>query len=102
MADRRVYPAKLAKRERDLLAMAADTIETLERAGNERAVAVVNLIRHRLACAARFDEMREKRLTEYERLVTSHAMCMTLRVHVEDGNAEEARAVTRALVRLMR
>lgn len=107
----RVYPAKLAPRERKLLsdayAVLAD-VASLDRAPSlapsvqRAAAALLPALAHRLACAARHEEMRERRLTERERLNTRVMLRGAVLSCIATGDAEHARDGARALVRLLR
>ena len=90
----RVYPAKIAARERRLLADALAAIT----AGSDLARAIA----HRLACAQRYDEMRERRLTTAERSAAAASLLDGVLRAIDAGDPERARANARALVRLMR
>lgn len=93
----RVYPAKIAARERKLL---GDALAMLHAHGDENDL--TRVIAHRLACAQRYDEMREKRLTERERFNARVTLKGAILTFVNTGESERARDAARALVRLMR
>lgn len=93
----RVYPAKIAARERKLL---GDALAALLAHGAENDL--TRAIAHRLACAARYDEMREKRLSERERFNARVLLRGAVLTFVNIGNVDGARDAARALVRLMR
>ena len=106
MSSARIYPARLAPRERKLL---GDALAVLPARGNPDEDDVARAISHRLACATRYDEMREKRLTAFERSITAstlrHAITDEIRTPHPDASiysADVVRSLTRALVRLLR
>lgn len=93
----RVYPAKIAARERKLL---GDALAMLHTHGDENDL--TRAIAHRLACAQRYDEMRERRLSADERDAVTVALLAGVRFSVEIHDPERAKANARALVRLTR
>lgn len=93
----RVYPAKIAARERRLL---GDALVMLRAHGDENDL--TRAISHRLACAQRYDEMRERRLSPREREAAASSLLDGITRAIEATDAERARATARALVRLMR
>jgi hypothetical protein len=93
----RVYPAKIAARERKLL---GDALAMLHAHGAENDL--TRAIAHRLACATRYDEMREKRLSAEEREAVASILRGVLSGLILAGAADMARVNARALVRLMR
>lgn len=95
----RIYPARLAPRERKLLGDALAALSVPVRRESED---VRSAISHRLACATRYDEMREKRLSERERFNARVTLRCAVLTFVETGDAERARDAARALVRLLR
>lgn len=99
MTPARVYPARIAARERKLLAAALAALSVPVRQDSEE---VRRAISHRLACADRYDEMREKRLSGSEREIVCAALRTTVAKCVKRMDAESARANARALVRLTR
>ena len=99
MTPTRVYPARIAARERKLLAAALAALSVPVRQDSEE---VRRAISHRLACADRYDEMRERRLSADERDAVTVALLAGVRFSVEIHDPERARANARALVRLTR
>ena len=97
MTPARVYPARIAARERKLLAAALARL--VELGGQDD---LTRAISHRLACADRYDEMRERRLSADERDAVTVALLAGVRFSVEIHDPERARANARALVRLTR
>ena len=97
MTPPRVYPAKIAARERKLL---GDALAALLARGDEDDL--TRAIAHRLACAQRYDEMRERRLSPREREAAASSILDGIARAIEANDAERARANARALVRLMR
>ncbi len=107
----RVYPAKIAARERKLLsdayAVLAD-VASLDRAPSlapsvqRAAAALLPALAHRLACATRYEEMRERRLTDAERDTARNALLSAVAIGRGLGEADRARNAARALVRLLR
>lgn len=93
----RVYPAKIAARERKLL---GDALAMLHAHGDEDDL--TRAIAHRLACADRYDEMRERRLSADERDAVTVALLAGVRFSVEIHDPERAKANARALVQLTR
>lgn len=97
MTPARVYPARIAARERKLLAAALARL--VELGGQDD---LTRAISHRLACADRYDEMQERRLGGSEREIVCAALRTTVAKCVKRMDAESARANARALVRLTR
>lgn len=97
MTATRVYPAKIAARERKLL---GDALAALLAHGDENDL--TRAIAHRLACAQRYDEMRERRLSPHEKEAAASSLLDGIARAIEANDAERARANARALVRLMR
>ena len=93
----RVYPAKIAARERKLL---GDALAKLRAYGDEDDL--TRAISHRLACAQRYDEMRERRLAPREMEAAASSLLDGISRAIEADDAERARANARALVRLTR
>lgn len=93
----RVYPAKIAARERKLL---GDALAALLARGDEDDL--TRAIAHRLACAQRYDEMRERRLSPHEKEAAASSLLDGIARAIEANDAERARANARAIVRLMR
>lgn len=93
----RVYPAKIASRERKLL---SDALAALLAHGDENDL--TRAIAHRLACAQRYDEMRERRLSPHEKEAAASSLLDGIARAIEANDAERARANARAIVRLMR
>lgn len=93
----RVYPAKIAARERKLL---GDALAMLHAHGDENDL--TRAIAHRLACAQRYDEMRERRLSPHEKEAAASSLLDGIARAIEANGAERARANARAIVRLMR
>lgn len=97
MTPARVYPARIAARERKLLAAALARL--VELGGQDD---LTRAISHRLACADRYDEMRERRLSPHEKEAAASSLLDGIARAIEANDAERARANARALVRLMR
>lgn len=95
----RIYPARLAPRERKLL---GDALAVLSVPVRQESEEVRRAISHRLACAQRYDEMRERRLSPHEKGAAASSLLDGIARAIEATDAERARATARALVRLMR
>lgn len=96
----RVYPAKVTQRDLTLHRRAVEALTTTTTP--EALRAVVTDIRHRIACAERWEETRTKRLSDFDRRVTSGALLRTIGDAHRDGRAEDVRSLARSLVRITR
>lgn len=103
MSDRRVYPSKLAQRDRVILANARTALHACNRSDLRVVLDALAAIDHRPACAARYDETREKKLSARERANISETLMLAIRAAIiVHGDADRARDGARALVRLLR
>jgi len=96
----RVYPAKVTQRD---LALHRRSVEALTTTTTPESLrAVVTDIRHRIACAERFEEMRAKRFPPPEMMTVKSVLLGATCEAMIHGNAERARAAARVLVRVTR
>ena len=96
----RVYPVKVTQRDLALHRRSVDALTTTTPPESLRAV--VTDLRHRIACAERWEETRTKRLTDYEKWITTTGLRRTLIDAMNDGRDFDAAALARSLVRITR
>ncbi len=98
----RVYPAKVTQRDLALHRLSVAALESTNRPDLGGVCAVLKDLRHRIACAERWEEMRAKRLTERELVSVTSSLVAAILAAADEGDAAGARANARALVRLTR
>lgn len=98
----RVYPAKVTQRDLALHRLSVAALESTNRPDLAGVFAVLKELRHRIACAERFEEMRAKRLTPEETRAVMATLNAGTCAAIDDGDAPSARANARALVRVTR
>lgn len=98
----RVYPVRVPQRDLHLHRQAAAALGLSNWRDIEGATEVLKDLRHRIACAERWEETRAKRLTETERLIIVHDYRRCVVDAMADGRPEGAAALARALVRITR
>jgi hypothetical protein len=96
----RVYPVKVTQRDLALHRRSVDALTTTTAPESLRAV--VTDLRHRIACAERWEEMRAKRFGPPEMLTVKSVLFGATCEAMIHGNAERARAAARVLVRVTR
>jgi len=96
----RVYPVKVTQRDLALHRRAVEALTTTTTPDSIRAV--VTDLRHRIACAERWEEMRTKRFGPPEMLTVKSVLLGATCEAMIHGNAERARAAARVLVRVTR
>jgi len=98
----RVYPAKVTQRDLTLHRQAAAALTLSNWRDIEGATEVLKDLRHRIACAERYEEMRAKRLSAIEKLIVINDLRRCVMDAASDGRVEGAAALARALVRITR
>lgn len=98
----RVYPVRVPQRDLHLHRQAAAALGLSNWRDIEGATEVLKDLRHRIACAERWEETRTKRLTDYEKWITVCGLRRTLMDAMNDGAIEDARCLARSLVRITR
>lgn len=92
----RVYPVKVTKRDLELHRL---SLTALEGGNVESALAA---LRHRIACAERFEDAKAKPLTLTQKEVTSAAVRSALAGFLYTGDPIGAAGAARCLVRISR
>lgn len=98
----RVYPAKVTQRDLHLHRLSVAALESTNRSDLAGVFAVLKELRHRIACAERWEEMRTKRFGPAEVLTAKSVLLGATCEAMIHGNAERARAAARVLVRVTR
>lgn len=98
----RVYPVKVLKRDLDLHRFSLAALNVVNRPDLSIVESTRAALSHRIACAERWEETRTKRLSDFDRRVTSLAILRTIGDAHRDGRAEDVRSLARSLVRITR
>lgn len=98
----RVYPVKVTKRDLELHRFSLAALNAVNRPDLSIVESTRTALRHRIACAERFEETRERPVTKDEALASRAIVLAAVRNAVRRGAAEIARANSRILVRVTR
>lgn len=98
----RIYPVKVTQRDLALHRLSVAALESTNRPDLGGVCAVLKDLRHRIACAERWEETRAKRLTDAEKTLTANVLRDEVEEEIRAGEVDVARALARALVRITR
>ena len=104
MSDKRVYPVRVQARDLALHRLSLATLTAVNDTwpGSRAVEDAMAALRYRIACAERWGEMKEKRLTAQEVDVTRAVLLGAVSGAVLGGEPQRACSAARVLVRLTR